>query len=886
MKEKKSLIIKLICTFSVLLAIFVAVGFSDYVVNGGLNTSDKISEKDNVVENNEKVALSFKYAVAEGMTETTYDEQVIAGRENVKTNDESHYNDFYNFMNTIVVGAPSNGTEIAEKSDAYNYEGKGEYKDCGVLLYVSKTIKKTKIWKLTIYSGQYTLKYKKNNTYTSSVNYYGHEIKERLVFNKNDILDRALLAEKLNLQASGNYKLVGLSEEGTDGFPKETVLSFPIKVTATKTYYALFNKTEMTGVTKYVLGKTISGYTSGEHTFNALAASNELNLTNDASYFKEDNTVFLGDKTSTIVTADGNTIVGSKIASGVTVNFGLNNGDVLIEGKSSSIFDLEPEDSAHVNQYTVCLQSDLYVYGTLVIGSNYGTTQNTDYQGHIAKEYVTFDLNGYNIYLENGTLDIYGLIKNSRETGKIIASGGNIYTLAVIHDYRGGSATSGLVGDKIFPFQVYALPYFRCKAQILDDNSSGWTRVTARCIVKATSYTKPSKIEIKFIGNDTDQVLFKVSKKENSSIEIEGTENKNIMVGKTEASDEVKFCLSRRLKLSFINCSVKMSDIVINPGQKVDTKDFNFPVSSFFDVYLKNTEMTFWQSLKFMPGMSRIADRDSKVILSYDSSAKKAAQISVLGNSAIYQCSEKGKMITTGLVAEAPYYYGRTFFASKALWEYYSGNRIKIYGTLVFKGGNKNCEDYLLAGAIDFNRVAYSSDGTTSALDYIDYSENENPFAKLIQKHTDVSVKTYGYDYLLGDNNRNNVIKGYSRPLVSYGKGYYTNGAAEGAKVGDYSFITGIFKVSDTEMYYFDAGTKFTLSDNSTCNLKACTYDETEHVFIDQASNEKFAYFASSYYPYTNTDGTITLNTIRANDNTAKSVTVKWDYFLGRWLRA
>lgn len=128
-----------------------------------------------------------------------------------------------------------------------------------------------------------------------------------------------------------NYKLIGLAEEGTDGLPKETLLPFPIKVTATKTYYALFNKTEMTGVTKYVLGKTISEYTSGEHTFNALAASNELNLMNDASYFKEDNTVFLGDKSTTIVTTEGTKVVGSKIASGVTVNFGLNNGDIKID---------------------------------------------------------------------------------------------------------------------------------------------------------------------------------------------------------------------------------------------------------------------------------------------------------------------------------------------------------------------------------------------------------------------------------------------------------------------------------------------------------------------------------------------------------------------------
>lgn len=882
MKEKKSLIIKLICTFSVLLAIFVAVGFSDYVVNGGLNTSDKISENDNVVENNEKVTLSFKYAVTEGVTTEQHEKFLI---KKGTTQNETDFNAFYTDINGMISENISAGKTISKGS--YKYTGKGEYEGFWIVLDVHDEIKKISgaCGGDASYSGTYTIYKQQFDTVSKSYDYYGKEVKDKIIIAKDSTLSRSDIQDILSLTDDSNYKLVGLSEEGTDGLPKETVLSFPIKATATKTYYALFNKTEMTGVTKYVLGKTISGYTSGEYTFNALAASNELNLTNDASYFKEDNTVFLGDKMSTIVTSEGNTIVGSKIASGVTVNFGLNSGEVLIEGMSSLIYDLEPEDSAHVNQYTVCLQSDLYVYGTLVIGSNYGTTQNTDYQGHIAKEYVTFDLNGYNIYLENGTLDIYGLIKNSRDTGKIIASGGNIYTLAVIHDYRGGRATSGLVGSNIFPFQVYTLPYFRCKAKILNDNNSGWTRVTARCIVKATSYTKPSKIEIKFIGNDTEQVLFKVSKKENSSIEIEGTENKNITAGKTEASDEVKFCLSRRLKLSFINCSVKMSNIVINPGQKVDTKDFNFPVSSFFDVYLKNTERTFWQSLKFMPGMSRIADRDSKVILSYDSSAKKAAQISVLGNSAIYQCSEKGQMITTDLVAEAPYNYGRTCFASHNLWKYYSGNRIKIYGTLVFNGGHKNYGDYLLAGAIDFNRVAYSSDGTTSVLDYIDYSENENPFSKLIQKHTDVSVKTYGYDYLLGDNNRNNVIKGYSRPLVSYGKGYYTNGAAEGAKVGDYSFITGIFKVSDTEMYYFDAGTKFTLSDNSTCNLKACTYDETEHVFIDKASNEKFAYFASSYYPYTNTDGTITLNTNRANDNTAKSVTVKWDSFLGRWLR-
>ena len=880
MKEKKSLIIKLICTFSVLLAIFVAVGFSDYIVDGGLNTSDKISEKDNVVENNEKVTLSFKYAVTEGVTTEQHDKIFI---EKGTTQNETDFNAFYTHINGMTSDNISADSPISVGS--HKYTGKGEYEGFWIVLEVSEEIKKPSGCGSNSYHGAYTIYKQQFDTVIKSYDYYGKEVKDKISIAKNSTLSRSDVQDILSLTDDSNYKLVGLSEEGTDGLPKETVLSFPIKATTTKTYYALFNKTEMTGVTKYVLGKTISEYTSGEHTFNALTASNVLNLTNDASYFKEDNTVFLGNKTSTIVTADGNTVVGSKIASGVTVNFGLNSGEVTKKQELKSVLDLEPEDSAHVNQYTICLQSDLYIYGTLVIGSHYGTQYNNHYEGHIAKEYVTLDLNGHNIYLDGGTLNVYGLIKNSRDTGEIIATGGTIYTLAVIYDYRGGSATNDFVGAKIFPFQVYSLPYFRCKAKLLPDSKEGYTKFIARCFVRTTRISH-EEIEINIIGNDTDPVLFKASKKENSSIEIEGTENKNITDGKTEANNEVKFCLSRRLKLSFINCSVKMSNIVINPGKKVDTKEFNFPVSSFFDVYLKNTEMTFWQSLKFMPGMSLIADKNSKVILSYDSSAKKAAQISVLGNSAIYQCSEKGKMITTDLIAEAPYNFGGTFFASQSLWKYYSGNRIKIYGTLVFKGGNKSCGDYLLAGAIDFNRVAYSADGTTSALDYIDYSENENPFAKLIQKHTDVSVKTYGYDYLLGDSNENNVIKGYSRPLVSYGKGYYTNGTAEEAKVGDYSFTTGIFKVSDSEMYYFDTGIEFTLDDNSPCNLKACTYDEKEHVFIDKASNEKFAYFASSYYPYTNTNGTITLNTIRANNNTAKSVTVKWDSSFGRWLRA
>ena len=882
MKEKKSLIIKLICTFSVLLAIFVAVGFSDYVVNGGLNTSDKISENDNVVENNEKVTLSFKYAVTEGVTTEQHEKIFIKSG---TTQNKTDFNAFYTYINGMISENITEGSTISASS--HKYTGKGEYEGFWIVLDVSEEIKKTSgtCGGEDKYFGTYTIYKQQFDTIIKSYDYYGKEVKDKISIAKNSTLSRSDIQDILSLTDDSNYKLVGLSEEGTDGLPKETVLSFPIKVTVTKTYYALFNKTEMTGVTKYVLGKTISGYTSGEHTFNALAATNEMNLTNDVSYFKEDNTVFLGDKISTIVTAEEKTVVGSKIAADVIVNFGLNSGEKELKYQvSAPVIGLD--NDSHKLQYRVALQSDLYVYGSLLIGSNYGNSASSGAEGQIAKEYVEFDLNGHNIFVY-GAFDSFGLLTNSKDEGEVVICGGKFTTLAVVQDYRGGRATSSLAGSNIFPFQVYSLPYFRCNARIYNMNNK-FGKFIAKCSITIATTLGATRDDIilPLIGSSDEDVLFKLEKTSQESIvEIKGFSQDKVIEDSTSKQGERTNCLSNRIKFSFINCRAALSKITFKIStSKIDTSAFNFPVSSFFDVYLKNTEMTFSQSLKFMPGMSLIADKDSKVILSYDSSTKKVAQISVLGNSAIYQCSEKGKMITNDFVAEAPCNFGKTFFVSQSLWKYYSGNRIKIYGTLIFKGGNKSYGNYLLTGAMDFSRVAYSSDGTTSNLEYIDYSESDNPFAKLMQKHSDVTIKTYGYDYLLGDNNRNNVIKGYSRPLVSYGKGYYANASADGAKVGDYSFTTGIFKVSDSEIYYFDSGTAFSLNDNSTCNLKACTYDEIEHVFIDKASNEKFAYFASSYYPYTNSNDTITLNTTRANE-TVKSVTVQWNSALERWLR-
>ncbi len=877
--KNKSLFVRLICTFSVLFVLFVTIGASRYIVNR-LNTSDKVSDKDDVIDNGDTVTLSFKYAVCENIEKTEYEKVLIKSG---TTTTQDDYNDFFSYMTTIVKGG-LDAQEIAVGT--HYYEGTGDYDGLLLVLDVTERIYLESSWcSADTYTGKYDLSSKQKDSYVKSYNYYGNDVKEKINVAKNKLLTGTDISDLLSLTAADEYKFVGLVEENEDGTPSDTAVSLPITVAESKIYYAVFNKSEMASISTYHLGKTISSYTTeGEYTFNEYVGSaDEFNLMKDSSYFEKENIIFLGDKTSTITTSSGETVVGTKIASGVTINFGLNSGDVTISGKHTTILDIEPEDSNHTNQYTICLQSDLYLYGTLVIGANYGTTSNTNYEGHIADEYVTLDLNGHNIYVENGTLNVYGLIKNSKTVGEVIAHGGYVYTLAVIYDYRGGTATLDLVQNKVLPFQIYSLPYFRCKLRICN-SENGWCQLIARCFAQTTSYSQ-SEILINFLGGLNDTVLFKISQQEDSYVEIEGMNNKQITDGKNETSNEVKFCLSQRLKISFFNCSVQMSNIIINPGAEVDTINFNFPVSSFFDILLVNTNMTFSQSIKLMPGMSLIADKDSNIIMSFDSESKKSAQISALGNSAYYYDSEKMTMVKKDMIDESQFANsGKVYFESESLWRYYSQHRVKIYGTLVFQGGNVDVREYLLAGEMDFNRIAYSSDGTTTNLEYIDYSTDENPFAKLMEKHSDVKIVTYGYDYMVGGTNRNGVMKGYSRPLVSYGKGYYTNGTSEGAKVGDYSFRTGIFKISDSEMYYFNIGTTFTLADNSTCTLNACTYDEDEHTFTDTSTNTKYAYFASSYYPYTNTDGTITLNVTRSNSSTT-SVTVAYDSTLDRWLR-
>lgn len=385
--KKLSLASKLVCVLAILLATFGVIGFSNYLADA-LDTSDSKSIKDDVIDDSETVTLSFKYAVCESVEKTEYDKiEIKSGT----TTTKDDYDAFFEYMTRIVQGGLEKQTISV---GSHGYLGTGDYSGYQLILDVSAEIKYTNGFCGDTYTGAYTLSKKQPATYVKNFNYYDQVVKEKTQILKNKSLTASELSELLSLSEENNYKFVGLAEEGTDGAPSETAVSLPLTVTESKTYYAVFNKVDMTDATKYNLGKTISNYSeSKSYTFNAgLSAENEFDLKNDISYFEKENMVFLGDKSSTITASNGDTVNGSKISSGVTVNFGLNSGDVFIQGTSGAVYDLEPEDSAHANQYTICLQSDLYVYGTLVIGANFGTTQNVYYEGHIANEYVTLDL--------------------------------------------------------------------------------------------------------------------------------------------------------------------------------------------------------------------------------------------------------------------------------------------------------------------------------------------------------------------------------------------------------------------------------------------------------------------------------------------------------------
>lgn len=642
-----------------------------------------------------------------------------------------------------------------------------------------------------------------------------------------------------------------------------------------------------TNYNKYNLSDTINNTSSGTVDFNAGVAVGKLNLSNDFTWLDSEKKVFLGGANTKTTT----------INKEVNVRFLFNDGskNKKNEFNSKSVY-VEPVEKNR--QYTVVLQNDLIINGQMQVEGNYGVNTSGITQGVIAKEYICLDLNGHNITINNGgKLISNGLIIDSVGTGQInVEGGGYLRTLAVIHDYRGGTMTQSYVSKDVFPFQVYQLPYLRCKARVKYNQTNGWGSlngyVNAQALRDIGLIKGQQEFELNFIGPSNSNYFIKLDKpstyNEDSYVDVIGYKENSI----DETLANKPYSISQRIKIIINNCVVSIGEfkfnIKVGPfSVSVDTSKHSLPISSFFDLEVKNSFLTLDKRIKFLPGSSLIVDKNSTTLLSYDKKAKRAGQISVLDKS-YYYYDKNYKFVTTDLIKLADMSgknateanisgdgYGQRVFKDQSFQKYKSNPNVQIKGTLLFKTGNDSGMDYQLSGTINLSKIGYTSDGTLSSSTIVN---SDNPFSELNKQS--VKVITYGYDYMIGDCTNNSHVKGFSRPLVSNETAYYNDGT--NSYVGTYE-DDGIFR-ANSKTYYFNNDGKYKTNDTTLPTLKECDYNSNSKIITD--NSQKYIYIASMYCKLTSTDNrTGTVDYTRLSENATVDSKVKYDNTLEKWVR-
>ncbi len=855
------------------------IGFSSFVINNQLNTTSTIQI--NKTNKDEKVKISFKYQVCTGYKEGIDKEEVVV-KQKTKTEDENSYNNFFTYVNSICI----NDFSKTVKEGTYHFKGINEFSGWEINIYVTKKI--YSYWLFgTKYSGEYNITKSKitiNKTFVTP------DTSTSITIDKGSSIPTSFIKNSFYKDSnSKDYEFVGFKEVGSDGNPSDSFISLDKTFITDTTLYAIFNSKTLNGDTKYNLSDTINNTSSGTVDFNAGVAVGKLNLSNDFTWLDSEKKVFLGGANTK-----------TTIKKGVNARFIFNDGSESKKNEfgSGSVF-VEPVEENR--QYTVVLQNDLIINGQMQVEGNYGVNTSGATQGVITKEYMCLDLNGHNITINNGgKLISNGLIIDSVGTGQInVEGGGYLRTLAVIHDYRGGTMTQSYVNKDVFPFQVYQLPYLRCKARIKYDQTNGWGSLNGYVNAQAFTDKGPIKgqqeFELNFIGSSNSNYFIKLDKpntnSEDSYVDFIGYKENSI--DKTSAD---KFSISQRIKIIINNCNVSIGefkfDIKVSIiSVSVDTSKYSFPISPFFDLEVKNSFLTLDKRIKFLPGSSLIVDKNSTTLLSYDKSAKRAGQISVLDKS-YYYYDKNYKYVTTDLIKLADMsgkdkngnateanisgdVYGQRVFKDQSFQKYKSNPNVQIKGTLLFKTGNDSGMDYQLSGTINLSKIGYTTDGTLSSSTIVN---SDNPFSELNKQS--VKVITYGYDYMIGNCSNNSHVKGFSRPLVSNETAYYNDGTK--SYVGTYE-DDGIFRANN-KTYYFNNDGKYSTNDTTLPTLKECDYDSNSKIITD--NNQKYIYIASMYCKLTSTDNkTGAVDHTRLSGNATVDSKVKYDSTLEKWVK-
>lgn len=606
------------------------------------------------------------------------------------------------------------------------------------------------------------------------------------------------------------------------------------------------------------------------------------NAFNDPSYDENTKTIFLSSCT---------------LNSGSTVNLTYGNNEVFISpntgavsssdlAKHRSLEDRSIAEDYETNTYigdrdcflNLCLTGDFTIKGTLNIGAKIGGYSVDTCYSFIIGGYTVIDLKGYNMIIDGGNVNCYGIIKDSVGGGKIIVkNGGMIMGTLTISDGRGRDQTPFGYGKGQAPFTEYKFPYIR--APILAYNG---TNVSAYLKLDLLNLGI-SNIKFSIIGSNITSSIFSWANSNSEDyVEINPY---NIQIGtkypvsdnSSQGSNQIyKQLYYQRCKLIF------NADIVVNKSINleascelnsysvdltIDLTRCDVPISPFFDLVLKrNHFMDIYPKITLYPGSSFYSENNSTINFKY----RGFTSFPELGRSALGKeilIPSETRYIAGGLVAYtkglneyngySPLGFNKGIYAQTEYWNYVKPYNHQINSQITFD--ESITDKYYLSGNIDF---------CSEAIEAILNIANKG---KLMTY--DIKAELYGGFWFNANNNA--VNKTFERavhynvvPLISNLKAYIYDGNY--SLEGTYNINNGVFSYN-IERYFLKVDTDM-YKDGSGKNNQSSPIDREIQIqkiqvtynnyLIKDINNNYYVYYVGIFVPVlTGIDDSVTIYT-------------------------
>lgn len=525
----------------------------------------------------------------------------------------------------------------------------------------------------------------------------------------------------------------------------------------------------------------------------------------------------------------------------------------------------------------VFLQNDLTVKGTINIGGKiggFGTTNVSKY-GYIIGSYACLDLNGYNLIIDGGKLNNFGMIVDSVGTGSIIVKN-NSTILGSLSVSDGRSIRGAVVGvmKRQSPFTDYRFLGFNTKIIIYNG-----CKFNAYLKMDLGEFNIANYI-IPFLstGNDNTNPLFIWDDQNNESYVL--------MTNDLNDDFSVSFkreCFNIRNKFTF-NASIKQNPFfqikitveissLAAPTAVIDFAKIDFPISPFIDVVIKkNNTFTINSIMTFYPGSSLYAEKGSLIKFGH-LGEKKYDAVGALGINVI---SEETRYLAGGIVSydnnisslsqsgHANEKFSSSVYGLPEFWKFIKYGGITIQGNVSFDSS--------------INTTHKTNEGFYTISGNIDCSSEAMKSIILNKQY----LKTYfvkgelGNGYLFAGAEMspdNQFIRAFSYnclPLISNNMGYcidanlslvgeYYNSALLNTKIIDLKDGKLEYNDNNSKSYFLEVTTFMNEGGSSGNNQKnkvdrnvfisEIEYLDKEHNILKKVQGDYFAYYKGIYVP-------------------------------------